>query len=255
MSEGPLICPMEDKDNQNEAKFSKWLYISNINDTLFQFDFIKEKNYIEIESYDTMPEEKIIFTKKIFSEEFQQSLKKFDFSKDLSFTYDLIRKMKEENNFKIEKKDNKILMEILFEYMNKSETMKIILEEKRRNEICNKIVKKNDISNFELEKVIQELKDENISLKEMLKEAFEEINMLKNQFSDYIKKTELNNFYNSYDDTLYLLDEVYKSISKDIIENRDEFALINSGIKHLFKKGINFFNFSQIFFNYIKLII
>ena len=112
----PIISPMkiENNDNQNEQKFSKFLFVSNINDALFQFDFIKKKNYIEIECFDTLPEEKIIFSKKIFSEEIQQSLKKFDFSKDLSITYDLIRQMKEEKNFKIEKEDDKIIMKIIF---------------------------------------------------------------------------------------------------------------------------------------------
>ena len=127
--------------------------------------------------------------------------------------------------------------------------MKIILEEKNKNKnkinnimsniIESKIEKKNDISNLDLKKVVQELKDENISLREMLKEALEEINLLKNQFYDYIKKTQINNFYNSYDDTLYILDEVFKSISNDIIKSREEFALINSGIKRIFNKGIN----------------
>ena len=114
--DGPIISPMkiENNDNQNEQKFSKFLFVSNINDALFQFDFIKKKNYIEIECFDTLPEEKIIFSKKIFSEEIQQSLKKFDFSKDLSITYDLIRQMKEEKNFKIEKEDDKIIMKIIF---------------------------------------------------------------------------------------------------------------------------------------------
>ena len=34
-----------------------------------------------------------------------------------------------EKNFKIEKQNNKIFMEISFEYMNKSDNKKIILEE------------------------------------------------------------------------------------------------------------------------------
>ena len=72
---------MENNNSQNESKFILFLDVSNINDTLFQFVFIRKQNYIEIESFDTIPETIIIFSKKIFSEEFQQSLKNFVFLK------------------------------------------------------------------------------------------------------------------------------------------------------------------------------
>ena len=161
----PILSPMENKNSQNE-KYTLFLYISNINNALFEFDFIKKSNYIEIESFDTMPETKIIFSKKIFLEEFQQSLKELDFSKDLSFTYDIIRKMTKKN-FKIEKKNDKIFMEITFKYMNKIDIMKITLEEEGKNKIGNKfdnkienkIEEQKDISNLDIRKFVQELKD------------------------------------------------------------------------------------------------
>ena len=50
---------------------------------------------------------------------------------------------------------------------------------------------------------------------------------------------DLNFLYNSFDSGAYKLDAIYNNLSsKDIIQNKHDFCLINQGIQHLFKKNI-----------------
>ena len=49
-------------------------------------------------------------------------------------------------------------------------------------------------------------------------------------------------FYNQIDPYSFILDKIYSNLSSnEIIKNKEEFGLINKGIKHLFNKNINTF--------------
>jgi hypothetical protein len=59
---------------------------------------------------------------------------------------------------------------------------------------------------------------------------------------NYKNEMKLNFTYNSLDINSYKLDNIFKNLTyRDIIQNRDEFGLINTGFQQLFKKNIIFF--------------
>ena len=65
------------------------------------------------------------------------------------------------------------------------------------------------------------------------------LNNLEQNFQDYKKIMEANLFYNQIDPNSYLLDHIFNTLlNKEIIKNKEEFELINKGIKHLFNKNI-----------------
>jgi hypothetical protein len=81
---------------------------------------------------------------------------------------------------------------------------------------------------------------------EMLKTLIKENNYLKKQlfllsqnFENYKQTMNLNCYYNQFDINAYQLDNIYNSLgSKDIIQTKEEFGLINRGIRHFFNKNI-----------------
>ena len=73
----------------------------------------------------------------------------------------------------------------------------------------------------------------------IIKYLIKENKKLKKDFEDYKEKMDLNFLYNSFDSGAYKLDAIYNNLSsKDIIQNKHDFCLINQGIQHLFKKNI-----------------
>ena len=108
----------------------------------------------------------------------------------------------------------------------------------------------NNIQNFNQNN--QNYLDENIQIttisdaNEMIKALIRENNNLKKQlsllsqnFEKYKKTMDLNCYYNQFDLNAFRLDEIYKSFeSKNIIQKKEEFGLINRGIRHLFNKNI-----------------
>ena len=89
---------------------------------------------------------------------------------------------------------------------------------------------------------IKELKNENQQLKNQLNEAFQNIISIYNKLNKFnkldnylnkINEFDLNFLYNGLDNQLYKLEDSYKSLNHDIIKNRAELGLINSGIKRL----------------------
>ena len=68
------------------------------------------------------------------------------------------------------------------------------------------------------------------------------LDAVQKNFEEYKKKMDLNFLYNSFDPNAYKLDYIYNNLSsKDIIQNKSDFCLINQGIQHLFKKNIVIF--------------
>ena len=95
---------------------------------------------------------------------------------------------------------------------------------------------------------IQELKNENKQLKSQLNEAFQNIISIYNKLNKFntldnclnkINEVDLNFLYNKLDNKLYKLEDSYKSLNHEIIKNRGELGLINSGVKHIFNKSIS----------------
>ena len=91
-----------------------------------------------------------------------------------------------------------------------------------------------------------EIDEDNINSLEdaikVIKILIKENKKLKKNFEEYKTKMDLNFLYNSFDSESYKLDAVYNNLSsKDIIQNKSDFCLINQGIQHLFKKNIVFF--------------
>jgi len=95
---------------------------------------------------------------------------------------------------------------------------------------------------------INELKKENKLLKNQLNEAFQNIISIYNKLNKFnkldnclnkINQFDLNFLYNSLDNQLYKLEESYKSLNHDIIKNRGELGLINSGVKRQLNASIS----------------
>ena len=89
---------------------------------------------------------------------------------------------------------------------------------------------------------IKNLQDANKIIKALIKKNKNlemKLNNLEQNFQDYKKIMEANLFYNQIDPNSYLLDHIFNNLlSKEIIKNKEEFGLINKGIKHLFNKNI-----------------
>ena len=97
---------------------------------------------------------------------------------------------------------------------------------------------------------INQLKNENKLLKNQLNEAFQNIISISNKLNNLnkldnyinkLKEYDLNFLYNSLDNELYKLEDSYKSLNHDIIKNRGELGLINSGIKRKINSNISKF--------------
>ena len=99
-----------------------------------------------------------------------------------------------------------------------------------------------DITNIQVaNKVIKELKNENRLLKDKLNRIEEKLNLLE----QYKNQMDLNCYYNQFDINAYKLDDIFNSLDSDIIKEKEEFGLINKGIRKLFNKNIK--NFELIF--------
>ena len=95
---------------------------------------------------------------------------------------------------------------------------------------------------------IKELKNENKQLKNQLNEAFQNIISINNKLNKFnkldiylnkINQFDLNFLYNRLDNQLYKLEDSYKSLNHEIIKNRAELGLINSGIKNILNSNIS----------------
>ena len=93
-----------------------------------------------------------------------------------------------------------------------------------------------DITNLQdAIKVIKILIKENNNLKNKL-------STLEKKFEEYKYKMDLNCYYNQFDVRAYKLENIYYYLSsKDIIKSKEEFGLINKGVRHLFNKNIRSF--------------
>ena len=204
-------------NNRNEIK--TFIYEDEYN--LYEVNFLKKNNKIIIKCSNTSNNSDKIYTYKLTDEEITKTTSCRNITNFMNKLQEYIDKLK------IEKINNSLLLHILLDENRK--TLKTVkLEEfSEENEI------EEDIDNLEdAIKVIKLLIKENKNLKSKL-------NSLENNFIDHKRNMELNLAFNFIDINSYKLDNIFKSLcSKDIIQNRIEFGLINIGLQHILKKNI-----------------
>lgn len=236
------------KQNENEIQ----TFVEGIGEELYQINFLNKNDKILIKCHDTSKENEITYSYKLTDEEIRKTTSCLTTTHFINQIQPLI------DNSKIEKIGNFILLHILLD-RNKKEFKTIKLEESSEEEEL-----EGDINNLEdAIKVIKILVKENKKLKNKL-------NCIENEFMNYKNEMKLNFTYNSLDINSYKLDNIFKTLScRDIIQNRDEFGLINSGFQQLFKKNIvvfegifksknnesNYQEISSLFNNYNYLVI
>ena len=199
---------VNNNENKNENKESKFV---EYNKKLYQIEFSKKMNHIKIKCNDANNSNDI-YKKKLFFDECKQSNKYFEFLGNISTIFDVIKKAKN-NIFMIKSQDNSLILKINFEYLEQKYPLNILLQKEE-----------------DLIKIIEKLKNENAILKIRL----EDKDKIINRFISNIN-------YNLYfDDTLYILDDVYDTITHDIIQKKEDLGLINWGIKNIFSKNIKY---------------
>ena len=203
--------------NENEIK----AFVEGKGEDLYEIDFLKRNDKIFIKSHNTNSESEIFYSYKLTTEEIKKTTSCY------STTHFITQIKQFIDSLKIEKKGNSFLLHMQLD-KNKKEIKTVKLEEGSEEEELER-----DINNLEdAIKVIKILVKENEILKNKL-------NFLTNEFMEYKNKMGLNFTYNSLDINTYKLDNIYKTLScRDIIQNRDEFGLINNGFQHIFKKNI-----------------
>jgi len=205
MKETPII-----DDEENEIQ----MFVYEDSENLYEVDFLKKKDYIIIKCSHTSRDSDIKYSYKLYADEIKRTTSCNSIS-------NFINKLQEfRNELKIEKIGDIILLEIILDkYKKEIKTVKLEGYDELEGEINN------------LEDAIK-----------MIKILIKENKKLKNDFKEYKNKMELNFAYNSLDINSYKLDDIFKTIScNDIIQNRDEFGLINMGFQHIFKKNIIYF--------------
>ena len=221
--------PLLSGNNQNNPPIG---FVPVDDNNLYQVDIMENNNFILITCKNTLnadSEINIYYSCKLTSEEIQKK-----FSCSISEFIEQMRRNMNMMSSKIQKKDNYILLFFLVDGKNDYQVLKLFEEiEEAKNQIEIKTLK-------DAIDIINILKNDN----KYLKNEINHLNKKYKIFDDFINKMKLNCFYNSFDTKAYLLEPIFNNLkSKEIIKTREEFCLINSGIKHLFNKNINSFDF------------
>ena len=102
-----------------------------------------------------------------------------------------------------------------------------------------------NLTNMQMMQMIQMMNSMQNNIKDLLKEnkdLKDRLNKLEAKFEQYKKEMDSNCYYNQFDVNAYILDDVYNLLtSRNIIQNKAEFGLINKGIRHLFNKNMTRF--------------
>ena len=202
--------------NINTNKSEKFSGIALHQDDIYQVDFITVNKAIMIKCYNTDDNNKNdIYSYKLTEDEIIKTCG--DYST-------FINKLKANASgiLGIEKFNNSLLLTI---FSDEEKTKKLfILSLKKFNE-------EDEIDEDNINNLQEAIK--------IIKYLIKENKKLKKDFEDYKEKMDLNFLYNSFDSGAYKLDAIYNNLSsKDIIQNKHDFCLINQGIQHLFKKNI-----------------
>ena len=92
-----------------------------------------------------------------------------------------------------------------------------------------------------LKKRIQELSEENKELKRRIIVLENNFKKLDEYFKNYKDMMEKNYIYNLFDIKSYELDNIFNNLYSNIIKTKEEFGLINMGIRKLFNRNIIYF--------------
>ena len=213
--------------NEENEKEPIKVFIYSKEEDLYQIEFLKREEGIQIKCNNTSD-----VTDKIYS--YDLTLEEIKKTNKFKNTLQILKYFKklDNNNSLINKEENYLLLKIYFESKNNPNNgLFLKLEEYKEEEQINTLK--------DVIKVIKDLKKENEYLKkenENLKKANKN---LKNRISSFEQKMELNFFYNSFDVNAFQLENIFQNLkNKDIIKYREDFALINQGIKKLFNKNI-----------------
>ena len=202
--------------NINTNKSEKFSGIALHQDDIYQVDFITVNKAIMIKCYNTDDNNKNdIYSYKLTEDEIIKTCG--DYST-------FINKLKANASgiLGIEKFNNSLLLTI---FSDEEKTKKLFILS------LNKFNEEDEIDEHNINNLQEAIK--------IIKYLIKENKKLKKDFEDYKEKMDLNFLYNSFDSGAYKLDAVYNNLSsKDIIQNKHDFCLINQGIQHLFKKNI-----------------
>ena len=225
MKEAPVVTL--NKNINSESKVIT-TFINGKDGDLYQVDFSKKENFIEINCHNTASETNDLYTEKLTLE----TIKKFIPVNNLNEFFKDLNKINDDNCI-IEKKDEHISLYLSLGKNNNQIKIKLYDFEKLKESS-----KKNQL-----------IKEENTNLKKRLDLMEKKLNELNNQFEQYKTIMNWNYFYNSIDLNAYKLENIFNSLKSDIILRREEFILINKGIKKLLNKSIGKFNCKFTFKN------
>ena len=196
-------------------------------DDIYQVDFTSVNKAIMIKCYNTDDKNKKneIYSYKLTEDEIIKTCG--DYS---TFIYKL--KENESGILGLEKLKNSLSLTI---FSDENKTRKLfILPLKKFNE-------EEEIDEYNINNLQDAIKEIKLLIKEN-KNIKMKLDAVQKNFEEYKKKMDLNFLYNSFDPNTYKLDYIYNNLSsKDIIQNKSDFCLINQGIQHLFKKNIVIF--------------
>ena len=216
--------------NEENEKEPIKVFIYSKEEDLYQIEFLKKEEGIQIKCNNTSD-----VTDKIYSYELTlEEIKKTNKFKNPLQILKFFKKL-DNNNSMINKEENYLLLKIYFESKNNPNNGLLLkLEEYKEEDQINTLK--------DVIKVIKDFKKENEYLKKE-NENFNKANeTLKNRINSFEQKMELNFFYNSFDVNAFQLENIFQNLKyKDIIKYREDFALINQGIKKLFNKNIIYF--------------
>ncbi len=201
-------------------------FIDGNDNNLYELNILKEIHYINIKCHNTIDDRKQIYSYKLKLKDIQNNTnfnnlsQVFNFFKSLDNRYISIEK--EENYIslilRIKNNKNPIIFQLEKEY-----------EEK-------------DIQNFnDAKKRIQELSEENKELKRRIIVLENNFKKLDEYFKNYKDMMEKNYIYNLFDIKSYELDNIFNNLYSNIIKTKEEFGLINMGIRKLFNRNIIYF--------------
>lgn len=225
MKEAPVVTL--NKNINSESKVIT-TFINGKDGDLYQIDFSKKENFIEINCNNTASETNDSYSEKLTLE----TIKKFIPVNNLNEFFKELNKINDDNCI-IEKKDEHISLYLSLGKNNNQIKIKLYDFEKLK----------------ESSKKNQSIKEENTNLKKKLDLMEKKLNELNNQFEQYKTMMYLNYLYNSIDLNAYKLENIFNSLKSNIILKREEFILINKGIKKLLNKSIGEFNYKFTFKN------
>jgi len=228
MDKAPPITNIPEKEEETEPFF-----IDGNDNSLYQIVFKSKRNKILIKCHNTSDEIRQIYSILLNSENIKTTTQ----FNNLSQAFAYFKKLNNANCV-IDKKDDHLLL-----YLNNSRGQNPIIiklepvdEEEEEEEEEDKIMNLQDA-----QKQISKLTKENKNFKKRIDYLEKNLEKIIKDFENYKNIMNSNFFYNSIDINLYKLDNIFNLLKSDIIKTKEEFGLINKGIKHLLNKNIIYF--------------